>query len=72
MPGSTPDCVAQLIALLDASDGGSAAAIAGCLETLGESDWSPRLQQALVHAQDFDFVAARQLLTDGLPRHEAL
>ena len=72
LPGSTPDCVAQLITLLDASDGGSAAAIADCLKALGESDWSPRLQQALVHAQDFDFVAARQLLTDGLPRHEAL
>jgi two-component system sensor histidine kinase/response regulator len=51
-----------LVAMLDASDGGSAAALAACLEEMKDSSWAPRLQQALAQAQDFDFVAARETL----------
>jgi two-component system sensor histidine kinase/response regulator len=61
--GPVPDAVVHLLALLDASDGGSAAAIARALVTLQGSAWAPRLQQALGHAQNFDFVAAANALS---------
>jgi CheY-like chemotaxis protein len=61
-PDVMPEAVARLVAMLDASDGGSAAALAACLEEMKDSSWAPRLQQALAQAQDFDFVAARETL----------
>jgi HPt (histidine-containing phosphotransfer) domain-containing protein len=64
--GPLPEAVAQLIVMLDGGDGGSAAAIARCLEELKDSPWAPRLQQALSHAQNFDFLAARQILAGEL------
>jgi hypothetical protein len=35
------------------------------LKELKETDWASRLQHALSHAQNFDFVAARNVLTGG-------
>jgi hypothetical protein len=61
-PDVMPEAVARLVAMLDASDGGSAAALAACLEEMKDSSWAPRLQQALAQAQNFDFVAARETL----------
>jgi HPt (histidine-containing phosphotransfer) domain-containing protein len=61
--GPLPEAVAQLIVMLDGGDGGSAAAIARCLEELKDSPWAPRLQQALSHAQNFDFTAAAKQLS---------
>jgi signal transduction histidine kinase/CheY-like chemotaxis protein len=64
--GPVPEAVAQLVELLEAGDGASAAAIARCLNEYKETDWAPRLQRALSHAQNFDFAAAtKALLADG-------
>ena len=63
--GPMPESVMHLVVLLEASDGASAAAIASCLKELKETDWASRLQHALSHAQNFDFVAARNVLTGG-------
>jgi hypothetical protein len=64
--GPMPESVAHLVELLEAGDGASAAAIARCLKELSETDWAPRLQRALSHAQNFDFAAAvKALLADG-------
>jgi hypothetical protein len=60
--GPLPESIVQVISLLDAGDGDCDVAVARCLEQLGESAWAPRLQQALTHVQNFDFVAARKLL----------
>jgi PAS domain S-box-containing protein len=57
-----PEAVVHLIEMLDASDGGSASAIARCLKALQGSVWEPRLQLALSHAQNFDFSAAVKAL----------
>jgi HPt (histidine-containing phosphotransfer) domain-containing protein len=62
--GPLPQSIEQLIALLDAGDGDADIAMARCLEALGDTAWAPRLQQALTHVQNFDFVAARKLLCD--------
>jgi hypothetical protein len=61
-PDVMPEALAQLVAMLDASDGRSATAIAACLEGMKDSPWAPYLQQALAQAQSFDFVAARETL----------
>ena len=63
--GPLPQSIEQLIALLDAGDGDADIAMARCLEALGDTAWAPRLQQALTHVQNFDFVAARKLLCVG-------
>ena len=60
--GPLPPSIAHLIGLLEAGDGDCDVAITHCLDELAESDWAPRLQQALMHAQNFDFHAARKLL----------
>jgi HPt (histidine-containing phosphotransfer) domain-containing protein len=62
--GPLPQSIARLIALLEAGDGDCDIAMAHCLEELADSAWAPRLQQAMVHVQNFDFVAARKLLCD--------
>jgi PAS domain S-box-containing protein len=60
--GDIPKSVLQLAAMLRAGNGDSDAALASCLEELGETAWAPRLQQALVHVRNFDFDAASKLL----------
>jgi PAS domain S-box-containing protein len=64
-PDVMPEALAQLVAMLDASDGRSATAIAACLDEMKDSPWAPYLQQALAQAQSFDFVAARETLGVG-------
>ena len=64
-PDVMPEALAQLVAMLDASDGRSATAIAACLDEMKGSPWAPYLRQALVQAQNFDFVAARETLGVG-------
>jgi hypothetical protein len=60
--GPMPEAVAHLVELLEAGDGASAAAIARCLNEYKGTDWAPRLQRALSHAQNFDFAAAGNAL----------
>ena len=62
-PEVMPERVLRLVAMLDSSDGQSAAAIAACLEEMQGSLWAPYLQQALAQAQRFDFSAARESLS---------
>ena len=65
--GPMPEPVAHLVELLEAGDGASAAAIARCLNEYKGTDWAPRLQRALSHAQNFDFAAAgKAILTEGM------
>jgi PAS domain S-box-containing protein len=63
--GPLPQSIVRLIALLEAGDGDCDIAMTRCLEELIESAWAPRLQQAQVHVQNFDFAAARKLLCAG-------
>jgi len=62
--GPMPPAIAALLPLLEASDGGSAAAIAACLAELPDPDWQARLQAALAKAEGFDFEAAKQILAE--------
>ena len=58
----TPPSIAALLDRFDACDGGSAAAIADCLDELGDTAWATHLQQALTHVRRFDFAAAKAVL----------
>ena len=60
--GPMPQSIVHVIAMLECADGGSAEAIERCLSELKDSDWAPRLQQALAHVRSFDFDAANNLL----------
>jgi hypothetical protein len=62
--GPLPPAIAALLPLLEAADGGSAAAIAACLAELPNRDWQAPLQAALAKAEGFDFEAARQLIAE--------
>jgi len=62
--GPMPPAIAALLPLLEASDGGSAAAIAACLAELPDRDWQAPLQAALAKAEGFDFEAAKQILAE--------
>jgi hypothetical protein len=57
-----PEVIAQLIVMLKCADGDSSEAIGRCLSELKDTDWVPRLQQALACARNFDFDAAAKLL----------
>ena len=65
--GPMPHSIAQVIVMLECADGGSAEAIERCLSELTDSDWAPRLQQALAHVRNFDFDAANKLLAPASP-----
>ena len=60
--GPMPQSIVHVIAMLECADGGSAEAIERCLSELKDSDWAPRLRQALAHVRGFDFDAANKLL----------
>ncbi|HRE86740.1 MAG TPA: ATP-binding protein [Accumulibacter sp.] len=62
--GPLPPAIAALLPLLEAADGGSAAAIAACLAELPNRDWQAPLQAALAKAEGFDFEAARQIIAE--------
>nr|WP_246148735.1 response regulator [Candidatus Accumulibacter phosphatis] len=62
--GPMPPAIAALLPLLEASDGGSAAAIAACLADLPDRDWQAPLQAALAKAEGFDFEAAKLILAE--------
>jgi len=64
--GPMPPAIAALLPLLEAADGGSAAAIAACLAELPDRDWHALLQAALAKAEGFDFEAARQLIAEAI------
>jgi signal transduction histidine kinase/HPt (histidine-containing phosphotransfer) domain-containing protein len=68
-PAAAPPSIAALLQLLEAADGNSAAAIAGCLAEFADSRWEARLQAALSAVQEFDFEAAREWLAE--PRERA-
>jgi hypothetical protein len=56
--------VTQLIARLHAGDSDCDQLITDCLAELGDTPWTPRLRQALIHARNFDYAAAGSLLSD--------
>jgi len=71
--GPMPQSIVQVIVMLECADGGSAEAIEHCLSELKDSNWAPRLLQALAHVRSFDFDAARKLLAaDGSARSNGL
>jgi hypothetical protein len=61
--GPIPQSIAQLIAMLECSDGSSTETIERCLSELRDSNWAPRLQQALVATRNFDFETAIRMLS---------
>ena len=61
--GPIPQSIAQLIAMLECSDGSSTETIERCLSELKDSNWAPRLQQALVATRNFDFETAIRMLS---------
>lgn len=60
--GEPPESLNQVIVMLKCADGGSEEMIERCLSELKDTDWAPRLRQALAHVRSFDFDAARVLL----------
>ncbi|MDD5175576.1 MAG: PAS domain S-box protein [Sterolibacterium sp.] len=62
-PGLPSASVMQLIASLHAGDSDCDRFIANCLVELKGTAWESRLQQALIHANNFDFAAASRLLS---------
>jgi CheY-like chemotaxis protein len=60
--GPLPDGVRDLVKMLEAGDGGSAAAIERSIEVLGTTDWAQPLQRALAHARNFDYADAINVL----------
>ena len=63
--GPLPQCLAQVVGMLQCADGNSAEAIDRCLTELKDTDWAPALRQALLHVRNFDFDAACKLLAPG-------
>ena len=49
--------------MLDVGDGDCDAVVVQCLTELQDSVWAPRLQQALILTQNFDYAAAAELFS---------
>ncbi|HLA35650.1 MAG TPA: PAS domain S-box protein [Rhodocyclaceae bacterium] len=58
-----PDAIAALLSRLEAGDADCDTAIIDCLADFKDSAWLPRLQQALIYVQNFDFDQARRRLS---------
>lgn len=63
--GPLPECLAEVVGMLQCSDGNCAEAIDRCLTELRDTEWAPVLRQALLHVRNFDFDAAGKLLAPG-------
>ena len=61
--GTPPAAVANIIAMLRAADGESAAALESCIARGVDAAWGPALRSALASARRFDFEAALAALT---------
>ncbi len=66
--GAAPDCVQQLIAMLEAGHSDSDRKIAECLDDLADTLWAPHLEHALLEVQNFDFAAASKRLSQKGPQ----
>lgn len=62
LPGPPPASVLRLLAGLRAGEADCDALAADCLAELGDSEWAPRLRQAQIHIQSFDYAASIRLL----------
>ena len=67
--GPPPACVTQLIERLQAGDCDCDVLVTHCLTELAGSPWAAHLQQAAMHIQNFDFVAAGKRLSAERPAH---
>jgi PAS domain S-box-containing protein len=70
--GPIPESLEQLIVMIKCADGDSAEAIERCLSELKDTDWVPRLQQALSCVRNFDFDAAGKLLGPESPKQNGI
>ncbi|MCF8177882.1 MAG: PAS domain S-box protein [Sulfuritalea sp.] len=68
--GMPPDSVTRLIAHLKTGNSDSDTVAADCLRELENTAWAPRLHQALIDIERFDFAAAEQVLTRSGNDHE--
>lgn len=65
-PGSPPASVTRLLASLLTCDSDCDVIAATCLNELKDTLWEPRLRQALIYTQNFDFAAAHAVLCPNL------
>ena len=63
-PGLPPASVTRLIASLATGEADCDKLVSGCLVELEGTAWTPRLRQAQIHIQNFDFAAAGKVLAN--------